>query len=40
MMGRCRGYRNTPATQAIISQSLILKMLKSNLTNVKNRFGT
>nr|WP_314839052.1 cell surface protein SprA [uncultured Flavobacterium sp.] len=27
---------NTPATQAIISQSLILKMLKSNLTNVKN----
>jgi cell surface protein SprA len=31
---------NTPATQAIISQSLILKMLKSNLTNVKNRFGT
>jgi hypothetical protein len=31
---------NTPATQAIISQSLILKMLKSNLTNVKIRFGT
>ncbi|WP_158980898.1 MULTISPECIES: cell surface protein SprA [unclassified Flavobacterium] len=27
---------STPATQAIISQSLILKMLKSNLTNVKN----
>ena len=27
---------NTPATQAIISQSLILKMLKSNLTNVKD----
>ncbi|WP_310560761.1 cell surface protein SprA [Flavobacterium sp.] len=26
----------TPADQAIISQSLILKMLKSNLTNVKN----
>ncbi|WP_269685787.1 cell surface protein SprA [Flavobacterium lacustre] len=27
---------NTSSTQAIISQSLILKMLKSNLTNVKN----
>lgn len=27
---------NTPSTQAIISQSLILKMLKSNLTNVTN----
>lgn len=27
---------NTESTQAIISQSLILKMLKSNLTNVKN----
>ena len=27
---------NTPSTQAIITQSLILKMLKSNLTNVKN----
>ncbi|MEM8522000.1 cell surface protein SprA [Flavobacterium sp. PL12] len=27
---------NTPATTAIISQSLVLKMLKSNLTNVKN----
>lgn len=27
---------NTPLNQAIISQSLILKMLKSNLTNVKN----
>lgn len=27
---------NGPANQAIISQSLILKMLKSNLTNVKN----
>ncbi|MEC5164305.1 cell surface protein SprA [Flavobacterium sp. PL11] len=27
---------NSPATTAIISQSLILKMLKSNLTNVKN----
>lgn len=26
----------TPADQAIISQSLVLKMLKSNLTNVKN----
>ena len=26
----------TPSDQAIISQSLILKMLKSNLTNVKN----
>lgn len=26
----------TPSTQAIITQSLILKMLKSNLTNVKN----
>ncbi|WP_395050838.1 cell surface protein SprA [Flavobacterium sp.] len=26
----------TPADQAIITQSLILKMLKSNLTNVKN----
>ncbi|MBX9807186.1 MAG: cell surface protein SprA, partial [Flavobacteriaceae bacterium] len=26
----------TPANQAIITQSLILKMLKSNLTNVKN----
>ena len=27
---------NTSSTQAIITQSLILKMLKSNLTNVKN----
>ena len=27
---------NNPSNQAIISQSLILKMLKSNLTNVKN----
>ena len=27
---------NTPSTQAVITQSLILKMLKSNLTNVKN----
>jgi cell surface protein SprA len=27
---------NTPSNQAIITQSLILKMLKSNLTNVKN----
>ncbi len=27
---------NNPATQAVITQSLILKMLKSNLTNVKN----
>ena len=27
---------NTPSNQAIISQSLVLKMLKSNLTNVKN----
>ncbi|MFN7100713.1 MAG: cell surface protein SprA, partial [Flavobacterium sp.] len=27
---------STPATQAVISQSLILKMLKSNLTNVTN----
>ena len=27
---------DTPATQAIITQSLVLKMLKSNLTNVKN----
>ncbi|TDD78592.1 T9SS outer membrane translocon Sov/SprA [Flavobacterium caseinilyticum] len=27
---------NTQSTQAIISQSLILKMLKSNLTNVRN----
>ena len=27
---------STPATQAVITQSLILKMLKSNLTNVKN----
>lgn len=27
---------NTPSTTAIITQSLILKMLKSNLTNVKN----
>ncbi|RDI52174.1 T9SS outer membrane translocon Sov/SprA [Flavobacterium glaciei] len=27
---------NSPSNQAIISQSLILKMLKSNLTNVKN----
>ena len=27
---------NTPSTKAIITQSLILKMLKSNLTNVKN----
>lgn len=27
---------NTTATQAVITQSLILKMLKSNLTNVKN----
>ncbi|WP_281337493.1 cell surface protein SprA [Flavobacterium eburneipallidum] len=26
----------TPADQAVISQSLVLKMLKSNLTNVKN----
>jgi cell surface protein SprA len=27
---------NTPSTKAVITQSLILKMLKSNLTNVKN----
>ncbi len=27
---------NSPSNQAIISQSLVLKMLKSNLTNVKN----
>jgi len=27
---------NTPSNKAIITQSLILKMLKSNLTNVKN----
>jgi cell surface protein SprA len=27
---------STPATQAVITQSLILKMLKSNLTNVNN----
>jgi len=27
---------NTPSNQAVITQSLILKMLKSNLTNVKN----
>ncbi len=27
---------NTPSNQAIISQSLVLKMLKSNLTNVKD----
>ncbi len=27
---------STPSTQAVITQSLILKMLKSNLTNVKN----
>ena len=27
---------NSPSTTAIISQSLVLKMLKSNLTNVKN----
>lgn len=27
---------STPATQAVITQSLILKMLKSNLTNVTN----
>ena len=27
---------NTPSNQAIITQSLVLKMLKSNLTNVKN----
>lgn len=27
---------NTPSSKAIITQSLILKMLKSNLTNVKN----
>jgi cell surface protein SprA len=27
---------NSPSNQAIISQSLVLKMLKSNLTNIKN----
>jgi cell surface protein SprA len=27
---------NTPSNQAVVTQSLILKMLKSNLTNVKN----
>ena len=27
---------DTPSNQAVISQSLVLKMLKSNLTNVKN----
>jgi hypothetical protein len=30
---------NTTSNQAIITQSLILKMLKSNLTNVKILFG-
>jgi hypothetical protein len=29
----------TNSSQAIVTQSLILKMLKSNLTNVKIRFG-